>query len=209
MLFSTLLFYKFSFLLILSSILVVTARNTITSAMFLIFAFVNASALFLMLGAEFLAMLLIIVYVGAIAILFLFVVMMLDVDQKKNIEVKKYLPILALISIVFIIQICIITSDALKPTEFLEKGYYFYAHYKFPADITNSKAIGDILYTDFLLQFQISGLILFVAMVGAIILTLKDADPEKKNQIIAKQVFRKKEDSITTIKVESGKGLDV
>jgi NADH-quinone oxidoreductase subunit J len=209
MLFSTILFYQFSLFLIISALFVVLSRNTITSAMFLIFAFVNASALFLMIGAEFLAMLLIIVYVGAIAILFLFVVMMLDVDTRREYNIKKYVPILSLISSIFIIQIYIIADKSLEPTRFMEKGYYFLAHYKINPSISNTKALGDILYTDFFLQFQISGLILFVAMIGAIVLTLKEGDNFKKSQNISKQVFRKKEDSVEIVNVETNKGIDV
>jgi NADH-quinone oxidoreductase subunit J len=209
MLFSTILFYQFSLFLIISALFVVLSRNTITSAMFLIFAFVNASALFLMIGAEFLAMLLIIVYVGAIAILFLFVVMMLDVDTRREYNIKKYIPILSLISAIFIIQVYIIADKSLEPTKFMENGYYFLSHYKINPAISNTKALGDILYTDFFLQFQISGLILFVAMVGAIVLTLKEGDNFKRVQNISKQIFRKKEDSVEIVKVETGKGLDV
>lgn len=209
MLFSTILFYQFSILLILSSIFVVFSKSTITSAMFLIFAFVNASALFLMIGAEFLAMLLIIVYVGAIAILFLFVVMMLDVEAKKEYNLKKYVPVLSLVSVVFVTQIYIILSNSLKPDEITGKSYFFLKHHRMPDDISNAKAIGNILYTEFFLQFQLSGLILFVAMIGAIILTLKESDNFKKVQNISKQVFRRKEDSIEIIKVKSNKGLDV
>tara|TARA_B110000259_G_scaffold88931_1_gene103396 strand:- start:6927 stop:7556 length:630 start_codon:yes stop_codon:yes gene_type:complete len=209
MLFSTILFYQFSILLILSSIFVVFSKSTITSAMFLIFAFVNASALFLMIGAEFLAMLLIIVYVGAIAILFLFVVMMLDVEAKKEYNLKKYVPVLSLVSVVFVTQIYIILSNSLKPDEITGKAYFFLKHHRMPDDISNAKAIGNILYTEFFLQFQLSGLILFVAMIGAIILTLKESDNFKKVQNISKQVFRRKEDSIEIIKVKSNKGLDV
>ena len=209
MLFSTFLFYQFAIFLIISAFFVVLSRNTVTSAMFLIFAFVNASALFLMIGAEFLAMLFIIVYVGAIAILFLFVVMMLDVDKKRQYNVRKYLPILSLISAIFITQIYIIAVSSLEPTKYLKKGYFFLSNYKINNEISNSKAIGDILYTDFFLQFQLVGLILFVAMIGAIVLTLKEKDKFKKVQIISDQVARKKKDSVEIVQVGSGKGVDV
>jgi NADH-quinone oxidoreductase subunit J len=209
MLFSTLLFYQFSILLIISSLFVVISKNTITSAMFLIFAFINASAIFLMLGAEFIAMLLIIVYVGAVAILFLFVVMMLDVDQRKNYTIKKYTTIFSLIGVVFLAQIYIIAKKSLIPTELLPKGYYFMSHIKISENITNSKAIGNSLYTDFFFQFQISGLILFVAMIGTIVLTLKENNNFNRVQKISKQVYRDRKKSVTLTNPEYGKGLDV
>ena len=209
MLFSTILFYQFAILLILSAIFVVISRNTITSAIFLIFAFVNASALFLMIGAEFLAMLLIVVYVGAIAILFLFVVMMLDVDTKREYNIRKYIPILSLISAIFITQIYVIASNSLQIDEVTGEAYFLFREYKILPEVANSKAIGDVLYTNFFLQFQISGLILFVAMIGAIVLTLKENDNFKRLQSIPKQVARKKEEAIEIVKVERDKGIDV
>ena len=202
-------FYTFSIIAVISAIMVTASKNTVHSVFFLILDFISISCLFIMIGAEFLAMLFIIVYVGAIAILFLFVVMMLDVDKKRQYNVRKYLPILSLISAIFITQIYIIAVSSLEPTKYLKKGYFFLSHYKINNEISNSKAIGDILYTDFFLQFQLVGLILFVAMIGAIVLTLKEKDKFKKVQIISDQVARKKKDSVEIVQVGSGKGVDV
>lgn len=198
------LFYLFSFILISSSLVVVSARNSVHSVMFLILAFFNASALFILLGAEFIAMLLVIVYVGAIAVLFLFVVMMLDVDKKKiDDTINRRLPVLILVGIVLLCEIILVIkfSDA--------KFYTTLSLFPTPADIQNSKAIGNILYTDFMLAFQLSGAILFVAMIGAIVLTLKDETRYIRKQKIYDQVTRTKANSLEVVHVPSGKGINI
>ncbi len=197
------LFYIFSAVLILSALVVVSARNTVHSVMFLILAFLNAAAIFVLLGAEFLAMLIVIVYVGAIAVLFLFVVMMLNVDKKIiNQEVNRHLPILILLAIVLFFEILMITKfSAIK---------YYDTKLLFPTpdNIHNTKAIGNLLYTDFILPFQLSGAVLFVAMIGAIVLTNKEENRFIRKQKISDQTSRTKANSLEIVKVKSGAGID-
>lgn len=205
MLFSTLLFYIFSSILIISALVVVSAKNAVHSVMFLILAFVNAAGLFVLLQAEFLAMLLVIVYVGAIAVLFLFVVMMLNIDEAKN-KIKKAGYIFTiLIGAVLMIELYIIVnvSDIF--------AYNFPKISTVPIDnnITNTEAIGNVLYTDFIFPFQLAGAILFVAMIGAIVLTMRENDRFVRKQSISNQVNRKKEDSVELVKVKSGEGIDI
>ena len=198
-----LLFFLFSTILVLSSFVVVLKQNMVNSAMFLILAFFNASGLFLLIGAEFIAMLLIVVYVGAIAVLFLFVVMMLNTDQEIILQIDRKKPFLALIGIVLFIEIflCI---------EFSSIGSYQpKIAYAINQGISNTHNIGNVLYTDFIIPFQIVGLILFVAMIGAIVLTLQAKNSLAKKQNICNQVFRYKKDSLEVVKVASGSGINL
>lgn len=205
MLFSTFLFYLFSAILLASALVVVSARNTVHSVMFLILAFINASALFVLLGAEFFAMLLIIVYVGAIAVLFLFVVMMLNIDHTKiRKNVSKYFPLALLIGIVLLIEILLIIKIATS-----NKNIPVLQLFPTPEDISNTKALGDIIYTNFILPFQLAGAVLFVAMIGAIVLTIREETRFIRKQKISDQVFREKSDTIEIVKVKSGEGLDI
>lgn len=178
-------FYLFAAVLIASAVMVVTSRNPVHSVLFLILAFFNAAALFLIAGAEFLAMILVIVYVGAVAVLFLFVVMMLDVDFAKLREgFQRYAPLGAVLGAILFLELVMVyatwsfAQDAaglrLNPT---------------PSDVDNTRALGRILYTDHVWLFQLSGLILLVAMIGAIVLTLR-GKPTSKRQDVAKQVAR-------------------
>lgn len=199
------LFYLFSFILLSSSLVVVSTRNAIYSVMFLVLAFINASALFVILGAEFLAMLLIVVYVGAIAVLFLFVVMMLNVDVNQIKEkTNRNLPILVLVAIILFSEIFLMikfSSTQNSPVSTL---------YPISSDISNIESIGNILYTDFVLQFQLAGAILFVAMIGAIVLTIREEKTRLiKKQVIFTQTSRNKENSIEIIKVKSGEGIKI
>ena len=204
MTFTLTLFYLLSFILISSSVVVISAKNMVHSVMFLILAFLNAAALFILLGAEFLAMLLVVVYVGAIAVLFLFVVMMLDVDTKKiNQEFNRNLPILILIAVVLFSEIILIVKFSTI------KAYETKLLFPTPSDIHNTKAIGNLLYTDFILPFQLSGAILFVAMIGAIVLTLKDETRFIRKQDISKQVARTKANSLEIIKVKPYEGINI
>lgn len=173
--------------------------------MFLVLAFINASALFVILGAEFLAMLLIVVYVGAIAVLFLFVVMMLNVDVNQIKEkTNRNLPILVLVAIILFSEIFLMikfSSTQNSPVSTL---------YPISSDISNIESIGNILYTDFVLQFQLAGAILFVAMIGAIVLTIREEKTRLiKKQVIFTQTSRNKENSIEIIKVKSGEGIKI
>ncbi len=197
------LFYLFSFILISSALVVVSTRNMVHSVMFLVLAFLNAAALFVLLGAEFLAMLLIVVYVGAIAVLFLFVVMMLNVDVKISDEINRKRPLLISVGIVMFSEILMIIK--FSSVKFYETKLLFPT----PTDIHNTKAIGNVLYTDFILPFELSGAILFVAMIGAIILTLKDETRFIKKQKISDQIAHNKTNSLEIVKVKIGEGINL
>ncbi len=197
-------FYLFAFIMLASAVMVVAARNPVHSVLFLILAFFNAAALFLLAGAEFLGLILLVVYVGAVAVLFLFVVMMLDVDFA---ELKhgalKYAPIGALVGIIVAVELIVVfVSMHLTPS--------VAEHVTQPmpdlAQRTNTEALGDILYTNYVFYFQLAGLVLLVAMIGAIVLTLRHKAGVKR-QSIAVQVARRPEDAIEIKKVESGKGI--
>jgi len=178
-------FYLFSAVLIASAMMVVAARNPVHSVLFLILSFFNAAGLFVLLGAEFLAMILIVVYVGAVAVLFLFVVMMLDVDFA---ELRRgslqYLPFGALIGIILVAELVMAGSVwVLKPVMFGAVANTT------PAGLTNTEALGRILYTDYVYYFQIAGMVLLVAMIGAIVLTLRTR-PGVRRQVISVQNAR-------------------
>ncbi len=200
---TALFFYLFSGLSILSGLMVIAARNPVHAVLFLILAFFNVAGLFLLLGAEFLAVILLIVYVGAVAVLFLFVVMMLDVDFA---ELKSgflsYLPVGLMIGGVLLLEIIMATSAwVLNPAiSKLEKNT--------PIDqsITNTEAFGRVLYTDHLYYFEAAGILLLVAMVGAIVLTLRTREGVKR-QDIREQVARNPKDAIEIKQVETGKGI--
>ena len=196
-------FYVFSLVAVLSALMVISARNPVHSVLFLILSFVNASGLFVLLGAEFLAMILVVVYVGAVAVLFLFVVMMLDINFVKLREgFLQYLPFGALLGIVLIIELGIL---------FLTKSFSENSLSKFVEsptmnEVENTKLIGQVLYTDYFYLFQISGLILLVAMVGSITLTLRDRG-QVKRQNISQQNYKNANDSIEKKKVKLGEGI--
>ena len=205
MILSSIFFYLFSAVAIASAVMVVGARNPVHSVLFLILAFFNAAGLFVLLGAEFLAMILVVVYVGAVAVLFLFVVMMLDVDF---VELRQgflnYLPIGALVGVVLLAELVIVLSGwVFAPGVGATAGAV-----PIPAlDVaSNTAALGDILYTRYIFFFQSAGVILLVAMVGAIVLTLRHK-PNVKRQSIAEQVGRTPATAIEVRKVEPGRGL--
>jgi len=195
-------FYLFSTLMIASAFMVISARNPVHSVLFLILAFVNASGLFLMLGAEFLAMILIVVYVGAVAVLFLFVIMMLDVDFA---ELKQgflqLLPIGSLIGACVMIELFMVLGSwaigGAAPTNLTTKT---------PPDISNTFALGQVIYTQYAYLFQAAGLILLTAMIGSIVLTLRHKEGVKR-QVIADQNARNAANAIDVQKVASGQGL--
>ena len=186
-------FYIFSFIILSSSVMVISSRNPVHSVLFLILAFFNSAGLFIMLGAEFLAMMLIIVYVGAVAVLFLFVVMMLNINISEIKEgFQRYFPIGFLIGIILLAEIFfVISGDGIQRdlNINLEK-------------IPNTHLIGSVLYTDYIFLFQVSGLILLVAMIGAITLTLRER-PGVKKQIVNTQTDRKVSDVIEVVKVDT------
>ena len=201
---SLLTFYLFSAILLLSSLMVISTKNPVHSVLFLILAFLNAAGIFVILHAEFLAMILIIVYVGAVAVLFLFVVMMLDFKtslEKDNI--LQYMPIGLLIGLVFIAELVIVLINTrldLSNIQILSNPLDNFS------DQSNTEAIGSILYTNYVLYFQLSGVILLVAMVGSIVLTLRDREGVKR-QIVSEQVDRK--GKIELVDVKSGDGIDI
>lgn len=197
-------FYLFAFIGVAAAFMVISARNPVHSVLYLIVTFFNAAALFLLTGAEFLAMIMLVVYVGAVAVLFLFVVMMLDVDFA---ELKQgalqYAPIGAIVGIVLAAELVIVLG-----------GYSFTPELageisRPTPDITvrhNTAALGDILYTDYIYFFQIAGLVLLVAMIGAIVLTLRHKEGVRR-QSVPQQVARTPETAIEIRKVESGEGI--
>ena len=201
---SLLTFYLFSAILLLSSLMVISTKNPVHSVLFLILAFLSAAGIFVILHAEFLAMILIIVYVGAVAVLFLFVVMMLDFKtslEKDNI--LQYMPIGLLIGLVFIAELVIVLINTrldLSNIQILSNPLDNFS------DQSNTEAIGSILYTNYVLYFQLSGVILLVAMVGSIVLTLRDREGVKR-QIVSEQVDRK--GKIELVDVKSGEGVDI
>jgi len=196
-------FYVFSLVAVLSALMVISARNPVHSVLFLILSFVNASGLFVLLGAEFLAMILVIVYVGAVAVLFLFVVMMLDINFVKLREgFLQYLPFGALLGIVLIIELGILFLTR----SFSENSLSKFVETPMINEIENTKLIGQVLYTDYFYLFQISGLILLVAMVGSITLTLRDRG-QVKRQNISQQNYQNVNDSIEKKNIKLGEGI--
>ena len=197
-----LFFYMFAGICVASAVMVVTSRNPVHSVLFLILAFVNAAGLFMLLGAEFLAMILIVVYVGAVAVLFLFVIMMLDVDFAELRQgFIEYLPVGLLIGAVFLAELLLLAGGwAINPA--ITKAITS----PIPSNVTNTEALGLVLYTKYIHFFQLSGLVLLVAMIGAIVLTLRHK-PSVKRQDIPTQNARTKEAAMDVRKVPSGQGL--
>jgi NADH-quinone oxidoreductase subunit J len=186
--------------------MVIAARNPVTSVLFLILAFVNAAGLFVMMGAEFLAMILVVVYVGAVAVLFLFVVMMLDVDFAALRQgFQRYLPIGGLIGAIFLIELLLVVGTWTIDPGLVQAPLGRAAHGE---AATNTEALGRVLYTDYVYAFQIAGLILLVAMIGAIVLTLRERTGVKR-QDIAVQNARTQAMAVDTIKVPSRQGVEV
>ncbi len=202
MILPALFFYLFSAVTIASAIMVVVTRNPVHSVLFLILAFFNSAGLFVMLGAEFLAMILVVVYVGAVAVLFLFVVMMLDVDFVELRQgVLNYLPIGGLVGFVLLAELLVVFAGwAFAP--------HTATHVVLPISgaVSNTKALGDVLYTRYIFFFQAAGMVLLVAMIGAIVLTLQHK-PNVKRQSIADQVARTPATAIEVRKVEPGRGI--
>ena len=197
-------FYVFSLVAVLSALMVISARNPVHSVLFLILSFVNASGLFVLLGAEFLAMILVVVYVGAVAVLFLFVVMMLDINFVKLREgFLQYLPFGALLGIVLIIELGILFLTK----SFSENSLSKFVELPVMNEVENTKLIGQVLYTEYFYLFQISGLILLVAMVGSITLTLRDRG-QVKRQNISQQNFLNANDSIEKKNLKLGEGIE-
>ena len=204
MIIQALAFYLFSAVAIASAVMVISARNPVHSVLFLILAFFNAAGLFVLMGAEFIAMILVIVYVGAVAVLFLFVVMMLDINFAELRQgFLQYLPVGALIGIILLAELLFVFATwAVLP----DSGLLAQAPVPPMAEISNTRAIGLLLYTQYLYLFQSAGLVLLVAMIGAIVLTLRAREGVRR-QKIGRQIGRRVEDSVEIKKVETGKGI--
>ena len=194
-------FYVLSVVMIGAACLVVSARNPVHSVLFLILSFFTAAGLFVLLGAEFLAMLLVVVYVGAVAVLFLFVVMMLDVDfGSLRTGFAKYLPIGLVVAGVLLAEMILISGAVAA------KGAVATAKNTLPAGVSNTETIGRVLYTDYVYFFQAAGLILLVAMIGAIVLTLRHR-PGVKRQNIGDQTARTPARGMVVVQVKTGEGI--
>ena len=199
----TILFDLFASLAFATACGVIFSKNPIHSVIFLILVFCNATGLLLLFKVELIAMMFIIIYVGAIAVLFLFVVMMLNVDEKLTDTINRKKPLITMLIVILFCEIFLITKfSTINYAEMIPQ-------FPTPKDINNTKAIGKILYTDFILPFQISGAILFVAMIGAIVLTMKNEERYIRKQNISKQVSRNKNDTLVIAKVKAGEGIDL
>ncbi len=197
-------FYFFAYVLLIASLMVISARNSVHSVFFLILAFFTAAGLFVLIGAEYLAMTLVIVYVGAVAVLFLFVVMMLNVNfASLRAGFLQYLPMGLVVATVLFVQMALLLyASLISPTQMVP------VQEPLPdaAQLSNAEAIGHVLYTDYIHLFQLAGVVLLVAMVGAIVLTLRQR-PGVKKQKIAKQVMRKRSEGVVLANPKPGQGV--
>ena len=201
-------FYIFSTIAVISAIMVTASKNTVHSVFFLILDFISISCLFIMIGAEFLGMIMLIVYVGAVAVLFLFVVMMLNVAQQKNQwflskSSSRHIPIGLIISAIIFFELIIVVGGwKYKPDLFSSNNLYL------ANEISNTHSLGQVLYTDYIHIFQISGMILLIAMIGAIVLTFKQREGVKKQSYI-KQISRERDEGVQNLEVDSNKGVKI
>jgi NADH-quinone oxidoreductase subunit J len=204
MIVAALFFYLFGGLCVASAFMVIASRNPVHSVLFLILAFVNAAGLFVLMGAEFLAMILVVVYVGAVAVLFLFVVMMLDVDFAELRQgFLNYLPIGALVGVVFLAELLVVVGAwTIGPGV----PRAITAPIPPPEVVSNTEALGRVLYTQYVYYFEAAGIVLLVAMIGAIVLTLRHK-PNVRRQDIGAQVARNRETAIEIVHVKPGQGL--
>jgi|TARA_A100001035_G_C27671017_1_gene448349 NADH-quinone oxidoreductase subunit J len=201
-------FYIFSFIAIISAIMVTVSRNTVHSVFFLILDFISISCLFIMIGAEFLGMIMLIVYVGAVAVLFLFVVMMLNVAQQKNewfnaSESSSHIPIGLLVSLVIFFELIIVIGGWKYKPEVLDS-----ISLNVDTNITNTQSLGNVIYTDYIHLFQLSGMILLVAMIGAIVLTFRQRSGVKRQSYI-RQISRERNEGVELVDVETNKGVKI
>ncbi len=197
-------FYVFAAFVVAAAFMVIASRNPVHSVLFLILAFFNSAGLFILLGAEFLALVLVIVYVGAVAVLFLFVVMMLDINF---VELRRgflqYLPIGAFVGFIVLLELLLVLSVVGVAPQAPSAA-------AFPMPLSteqaNTAALGDIIYTDYIYLFQTAGVVLLVAMIGAIVLTLRSREGVRK-QVIADQVGRRREEGVRLVRVKPGQGI--
>ena len=201
-------FYIFSIIAVVSAVMVTVSKNTVHSVFFLILDFISISCLFIMIGAEFLGMIMLIVYVGAVAVLFLFVVMMLNVAQQTNQwfiskENSNHIPIGLLISVVIFFELIIVIGGWKYKPDLFDKGNLSIVN-----DVSNTHSLGMVLYTDYIHIFQISGMILLIAMIGAIVLTFRQREGVKTQSYI-KQISRERAEGVEVVEVVSNKGVKI
>ncbi len=201
-------FYIFSFIAIVSAIMLTVSKNTVHSVFFLILDFISISCLFIMIGAEFLGMIMLIVYVGAVAVLFLFVVMMLNVAQQKNEwfgarKSNSHIPIGLLVSLIVFFELIIVIGGWKYKTNIQDS-----ISLNISSELSNTHSLGNVIYTDYILLFQLSGMILLVAMIGAIVLTFRHRSGLKRQSYI-KQISRDRAEGVELVEVESNKGVKI
>ncbi len=201
-------FYLFAFIAIVSAIMVTAARNTVHSVFFLILDFISISCLFIMIGAEFLGMIMLIVYVGAVAVLFLFVVMMLNVAQQKNqwfgsSKSSSHIPLGLIVSLIIFFELLIVVGGWKYKPDILNSSSITISE-----NISNTHSLGNILYTDYIHLFQLSGMILLVAMIGAIVLTFRQRAGLKRQSYV-KQISRERKDGVKVVDVPNNKGVKI
>ncbi|HEY5607186.1 MAG TPA: NADH-quinone oxidoreductase subunit J [Alphaproteobacteria bacterium] len=197
-------FYMFAAVAVAAGVMVISARNPVHSVLFLILAFFNAAGLFVLMGAEFLAMVLVIVYVGAVAVLFLFVVMMLDINFAELRQgFLQYLPVGGLIGLVLFVELVLLFGSWVFGAG---AGTFIASPAPPPSQVTNTHALGRILYTDYIYLFQAAGIVLLVAMIGAIVLTLRRREGVRR-QSVARQLSRTREQSVEVRKITTGSGV--
>ena len=209
MIIHSIFFYIFSIIAVFSAIMVTVSRNTVHSVFFLILDFISISCLFIMIGAEFIGMIMLIVYVGAVAVLFLFVVMMFNVSQQNNEQLREkknlnHIPIGLLISTVIFFELIIVAGGWKYKPELLKS----FSSIGIDSNTTNTHEIGNVLYTDYIHVFQLSGMILLVAMIGAIVLTFRKREGIKR-QSYFKQISRERYEAVELVDVEKNKGVNV
>ena len=209
MIIHSIFFYFFSIIAIFSAIMVIVSRNTVHSVFFLILDFISISCLFIMIGAEFIGMMMLIVYVGAVAVLFLFVVMMLNVSQQKNEWLSgeknsNHIPVGLLISVVIFFELIIVVGGWKYKPELLKN----FSSIGIDLSTTNTHEIGEVLYTDYIHLFQLSGMILLVAMIGAIVLTFRKRDGIKR-QSYFKQISREREEGVELADPKNNEGVKI
>ena len=204
----TIFFYFFSVIAIISAIMVTASKNTVHSVFFLILDFISISCLFIMIGAEFLGMIMLIVYVGAVAVLFLFVVMMLNVAQQTNQwflskSSSSHIPVGLIISSIIFFELIIVVGGWKYKPDLINSSNTFLNN-----EISNTHSLGQVLYTDYIHIFQISGMILLIAMIGAIVLTFRQREGVKKQSYI-KQISRERSEGVEVLEVTSNKGVKI
>ena len=202
-------FYIFSLIAIVSAVMVTVSKNTVHSVFFLILDFISISCLFIMIGAEFLGMIMLIVYVGAVAVLFLFVVMMLNVAEQKGQWFSSrwdggtHIPVGLLVSLIIFFELIIVIGGWKYKPDLLNS-----LSINIPTEVTNTRSIGNVLYTDYIHLFQISGMILLVAMIGAIVLTYRERAGVKRQSYV-KQISRERDEGVDLVEAERNKGVKI